>query len=83
MGSGFVIVVGGATLLFATPRLMMLKPSVAHFAVAAIMVRRGWMRRYLPPIVQQRMSRRSSMPPAMPGRRWREAHPLQRLDRPP
>ncbi len=50
---GLVIVLGGATVLFHTPRLMMIKPSIAHFAIAAIMLRHGWMRRYLPPIVQQ------------------------------
>lgn len=48
-----VIVLGGASILFHTPRLMMVKPSIAHFAIAAIMLRRGWMLRYLPPIVQQ------------------------------
>ena len=50
---GLVVVLGGATPLFHTPRLMMIKPSIAHFAIAGIMLRRGWMRRYLPPIVQQ------------------------------
>lgn len=48
-----VIVLGGASILFHTPRLMMVKPSIAHFAIAAVMLRRGWMRRYMPPIVQQ------------------------------
>src|SRR3974390_2631392 len=51
MSLGLVVVLGLATLLFATPRLLMLKPSVAHFAIAAVMLRRGWMVRYLPPIV--------------------------------
>jgi intracellular septation protein A len=30
----------------------MVKPSIVHFAVGAVMLRRGWMMRYLPPIVQ-------------------------------
>jgi intracellular septation protein len=53
---GLVVVLGGASLLFHTPRLMMIKPSIAHFAIAAIMLRRGWMHRYLPPIVQHYVS---------------------------
>jgi intracellular septation protein len=53
MSLGLVIVLGSATLLFHTPRFMMLKPTVAHLAIAAVMLRRGWMTRYLPPIAQQ------------------------------
>ena len=29
----------------------LIKPSIVHFAIGAIMLRRGWMLRYLPPIV--------------------------------
>ena len=50
---GFVVVLGSATLLTHSPRFMMLKPSVIHFAVAAVMLRRGWMSRYLPAIVHE------------------------------
>ena len=46
-----VIVLGAATLLTQNPRFMMLKPSFIHFAIAAVMLRRGWMSRYLPAIV--------------------------------
>ena len=45
---GLVIVLSGATILTQSPRFVMLKPSIAHFAVAAVMLRRGWMIRYLP-----------------------------------
>ena len=31
---------------------MMAKPSIVHFAIAGIMLRRGWMMRYMPEIVQ-------------------------------
>ncbi len=31
----------------------MAKPSVVHFAMAAVMLRRGWMARYMPEIVKQ------------------------------
>ena len=30
---------------------MLAKPSIAHFAIGAIMLKRGWMLRYMPPIV--------------------------------
>src|ERR1700746_169510 len=42
---GLVIVLSGATMLTQSPRFVMLKPSIAHFAVAAFMLRRGWMSR--------------------------------------
>ena len=58
MSLALVIVLGAATLLLDSPRLFMMKPSAAHFAVAAIMLRRGWMRRYLPPGVQERVGER-------------------------
>jgi len=46
-----VIVLGSATLLTSDPRFVLAKPAVAHFAIGAIMLRRGWMLRYMPPIV--------------------------------
>jgi intracellular septation protein A len=46
-----VIVLGSATLITNDPRFVLAKPSIAHFAVGAIMLKRGWMLRYLPPIV--------------------------------
>jgi intracellular septation protein len=48
-----VIVLGSATLLTSDPRFMLAKPSIAHFAVGAIMLKRGWMLRYVPPIVAE------------------------------
>jgi intracellular septation protein A len=50
MSLSLVIVLGGASILFHTPRFVMLKPSIVHLAIAAIMLQRGWMRRYMPPI---------------------------------
>ena len=49
---GMVVVLGAATLITADSRFVMMKPSIAHFAVGAAMLRRGWMMRYLPPIVR-------------------------------
>jgi intracellular septation protein len=48
-----VIVLGGATVLTNDPRFVMAKPSIAHFAIGAIMLRRGWMLRYMPPLVTE------------------------------
>jgi intracellular septation protein A len=50
---GLVIVLGGATILTQDPRFVMMKPSIAHFAIAAVMLRRGWMLRYIPPFVKE------------------------------
>jgi intracellular septation protein len=48
-----VIVLGSATLLTHDPRFVLAKPSIAHFAIGAIMLKRGWMLRYMPPIVAE------------------------------
>ena len=48
-----VIVLGGATLLTSDPRFVLAKPAIAHFAIGAIMLKRGWMLRYMPPIVSE------------------------------
>jgi len=46
-----VLAMGGATLFTHDQRFVMLKPTVIYLAVAAVMLRPGWMNRYLPPIV--------------------------------
>ena len=48
-----VIVLGTATLLTHDPRFVLAKPAIGHFAVGLIMLKRGWMLRYLPPIVTE------------------------------
>jgi len=48
-----VIVLGSATLLTSDPRFVLAKPAIAHFAIGAIMLKRGWMLRYMPPIVAE------------------------------
>jgi intracellular septation protein len=48
---GLVIVLGSATILTRDPRFVLAKPSIAHFAIGAIMLKRGWMLRYMPQIV--------------------------------
>ena len=53
MSLGLVVALGGATMLTQSPRFMMIKPTIVHFAVATVMLRRGWMLRYLPEIVRR------------------------------
>ncbi|CCD84826.1 putative intracellular septation protein [Bradyrhizobium sp. ORS 285] len=46
-----VVVLGAITLLTDDPRFMFAKPAIGHFAVGLIMLKRGWMLRYVPAIV--------------------------------
>src|SRR4051812_28614425 len=48
-----VIVLGSATLLTHDPRFVLAKPAIGHVAIGFIMLKRGWMLRYLPPIVTE------------------------------
>lgn len=56
---GLVIVLGAVTLITNDSRFVMAKPSFIHFAVGAVMLRRGWMDRYLPPIVKDNLSQQT------------------------
>jgi intracellular septation protein A len=49
---GLVLVLGAATLITQDSRFIMVKPSVIHWAIGAVMLRHGWMTRYLPPIAR-------------------------------
>jgi len=44
-----VLVSGTATFFTHDPRFVMLKPSVIYVIVGVVMLKRGWMNRYLPP----------------------------------
>jgi intracellular septation protein len=48
---GLVIVLGSVTLLTHDPRFVLAKPAIAHFAIGFVMLKRGWMLRYMPQIV--------------------------------
>jgi intracellular septation protein len=48
-----VVVLGTATLVTNDPRFVLAKPAIAHFAIGAIMLKRGWMLRYMPPVVAE------------------------------
>lgn len=50
---GLVIVLGSATLLTHDPRFVLAKPAIGHFAIATIMLKRGWLLRYMPPVVAE------------------------------
>lgn len=50
---GLVFVLGGATLLTHDPRFVLAKPAIGHFAIGVIMLKRGWMLRYMPAIVTE------------------------------
>jgi len=47
-----VITAGGATLLTDDPRFILFKPSVIYVIVGIVMLKPGWMNRYLPAITQ-------------------------------
>ena len=47
-----VVAFGGAVLITNNPLFIMLKPTLVYCAVAIVMLRRGWMNRYVPPIAQ-------------------------------
>ncbi|OAF13610.1 intracellular septation protein [Bradyrhizobium centrolobii] len=48
-----VVVLGAVTLFTNDPRFMLAKPSIAHFAIGIIMLKQGWMLRYVAPIVAE------------------------------
>ena len=50
---GLVIVLGGATILTSDVSFVLAKPAIGHFAIGTIMLKRGWLLRYLPPIVTE------------------------------
>ena len=45
-----VLGAGTVTLITDDPRFVMLKPSVIYIIVGIVMLKRGWMNRYLPPV---------------------------------
>jgi intracellular septation protein A len=48
-----VLVSGAATLLTRDPRFILLKPSVVYVIVGVVMLRPGWMKRYMPPVAHE------------------------------
>lgn len=50
MGLGLVVVFGTASLLTHDLRFLMVKPTVIYLLVGGVMLQRGWMLRYMPPV---------------------------------
>jgi intracellular septation protein len=50
MGLGLVLVFGTASLLTHDTRFLMFKPTIIYLLIGGVMLQRGWMMRYLPPI---------------------------------
>ncbi len=48
-----IILLGAATLFTGDSRFVLIKPSLAHFGIGAIMLKRGWMARYMPAKVME------------------------------
>ncbi len=44
---------GAATLITNDPRFVMIKPSLIYAVVAVVMLKPGWMNRYLPPVAME------------------------------
>jgi len=55
MSLALVLTLGGIALVTGDARIVLMKPALAHFAVGGVMLRRGWMTRYLPEIVRHRV----------------------------
>ncbi|MFI4963810.1 MAG: inner membrane-spanning protein YciB [Caulobacterales bacterium] len=47
---GLVVVFGALGMATNDPRFLMAKPTIIYLAVGAVMLKRGWMLRYLPPV---------------------------------
>lgn len=45
-----VLLAGAATMLTHDPRFVMIKPTLIYIVLGLVMLRRGWMTRYIPPI---------------------------------
>ena len=58
MSMALVIVFGSLTLYLHDPRFVMVKFTIAHLAIAAVMIKPNWLSRYLPSIVTDNLSTR-------------------------
>jgi len=53
VGLGLAVVFGALSMATADPRFVMAKPSIIYLIVAGVMMKPGWMRRYMPEIVRE------------------------------
>lgn len=56
---GLVLTMGGLSLVTQNPRFIMLKPTLVDAVLAAVMSRKGWLDRYLPPVVHDNVEPRT------------------------
>jgi intracellular septation protein len=52
MALALAVGLGSLTLLTHDSRYIQLKPTIAHVAIGSVMLKRGWLLRYLPPLVK-------------------------------
>jgi len=52
-GLALAAVFGAASILTHDPRFIMAKPTIIYFAIAVVMLKRGWMLRYMPEIARR------------------------------
>jgi intracellular septation protein len=50
MGLGLILVFGTASLLTHDLRFLMVKPTIIYLLIGGVMLKRGWMLRYMPPV---------------------------------
>ena len=50
LGVGLVLLMGGATIVLHDPRFMMYKPTVYFICIGLVMLKPGWMYRYMPKV---------------------------------
>ena len=61
LGLGLVLVMGGATIALHDPRFMMYKPTIYFLCAGLVMLKRGWMYRYMPKVTNARELPAASM----------------------
>ena len=51
-GLGLALAFGAATMVTKDPRFIMAKPTIIYLAIATVMLKRGWMLRYMPEVAR-------------------------------
>jgi intracellular septation protein A len=54
VGLGLALLFGALSMATDDPRFVMVKPTIIYLIIAAVMLKRGWMMRYMPEIVRER-----------------------------
>ncbi|HKU43478.1 MAG TPA: septation protein IspZ [Polyangiales bacterium] len=59
MGLGLAVGLGSLSLITSDSRFVQLKPTIGHFAIGAVMLKRGWQEPYMPALVRQWVPQRT------------------------